>query len=244
MAHDRGYMIGYEIDGFFGTKKGWEHLMDIVARFILTFRDLRPQRLDYKPRMMAANAYYSETVYRLRDLRWLKSLPKKKNAPLRADGLGGDDYPFYAIKLYTEDLIREFGEGTPVPYSMIEQWAFQAFGTHKKGLSTVRAKCRSVWQWYDDRGWTIPRRRKKKDPEEVYMTRRERAISNARAKAEKARRAVITAVTGLYADDYRKKSGAWHIGKIAEATGLHRDVVSKYLKEWEAEQQQGKGNAA
>ena len=66
------------------------------------------------------------------------------------------------------------------------------------------------------------------------MTRQERARSNAKAKAEKARKAVINAVTGLYADEYKKKSGAWHIGKLAEVTGLHRTIVSKYLKQWEA----------
>ena len=38
----------------------------------------------------------------------------------------------------------------------------------------------------------------------------------------------------MFADEYKKKSGAWHIGKISEATGLHRTIVSKYLKQWEA----------
>lgn len=66
------------------------------------------------------------------------------------------------------------------------------------------------------------------------MTRQERARNNSKAKAEKTRKAVINAVTGLYADEYKKKSGAWHIGKIAKATGIERKAVSKYLKQWEA----------
>jgi hypothetical protein len=40
-------------------------------------------------------------------------------------------------------------------------------------------------------------------------------------------------MTGLYADEYKKKNGKWHIGKVAEATGLHREVVSKYIKQYE-----------
>lgn len=65
------------------------------------------------------------------------------------------------------------------------------------------------------------------------MTRQERARSNAKAKAEKARKAVINAVTGLYADEYKKVNGKWHIGKIVKATGISINTVSKYLKQWE-----------
>jgi len=66
------------------------------------------------------------------------------------------------------------------------------------------------------------------------VTRQERARSNAKAKAEKTRKAVINAVTGLYADEYKKVNGTWHIKKIAHAINLDPRVVSKYLKQWEA----------
>lgn len=66
------------------------------------------------------------------------------------------------------------------------------------------------------------------------MTRQERARSNAKAKADKARKAVINAVTGLYSDEYKKVNGKWHISKISEAIGVDRKVVSKYLKIYEA----------
>ena len=70
---------------------------------------------------------------------------------------------------------------------------------------------------------------------EVEMTRAERAISNAKARAEKARKTVLNAITGLFADEYKKKSGSWHIGKISKVTGVSRNVVAKYIKEYEAE---------
>jgi len=63
------------------------------------------------------------------------------------------------------------------------------------------------------------------------VDRRERALSNARANEERAKRKVINAVTGLMSETYKKKNGSWHIGKIAEETNLTRQTVSKHLKE-------------
>jgi len=138
-------------------------------------------------------------------------------------------------------LIRAFGEGTPVPFPMVEDWAYTQFHDYKKGKSTVRAKCRSVWNWYDVQGWELPkiyikRYNTKTELKELEMTRQERALSNAKAKSEKARKKVIHAITGLYADEYKKKSGAWHIKNIANNINLDPRVVSKYLKQWEEEQ--------
>lgn len=65
------------------------------------------------------------------------------------------------------------------------------------------------------------------------MTRQERARSNAKAKAERTRKAVINAITGLYADEYKKVNGSWHIKRIATSINLDPRVVSKYIKQWE-----------
>ena len=208
-----------------------------MGRLTISLKECKPRRLPYKPDTKEALAHYYPKIHKLLAFQNAKSLSKKTHAPVRADNLGSKDYCFWAIKLYTEDLIREFGEGTPVPIHLVEDWAYTQFSDHKKGISTVRAKCRSVWHWNDKRDWVLPKyapKRKTKNDEELIMTRQERARSNAKAKAEKARKAVINAVTGLYADEYKKKSGAWHIGKLAEVTGLHRTIVSKYLKQWEA----------
>ncbi len=66
------------------------------------------------------------------------------------------------------------------------------------------------------------------------MTREEIAQKNAFDKHEKARKLVLNLVTGMFNEEYRKPSGKWHIGKIADATHLHRDTVSKHLRQWEA----------
>jgi len=228
---NRGYFIGWQIDGFFATQKGVEFLNDIVGRITIGLSDCKPNRLPWKPEMSEELAHYYPKIHKLLAFRGIASLTKKTNAPTRADALGGKDYCFWAIKLYTEDAIRQFGEGTPVPYQIIEDWAYNQFSGHKKGLSTVRAKVRSVWNWNDKRDWELPKNYIKKDAKEVLMTRRERALKNSEARQEEARKLIIDATSGLMSPEYKKKSGAWHLGKIANATRLSTKTVSKHLKE-------------
>jgi hypothetical protein len=148
--------------------------------------------------------------------------------------MAGDDNTFWELKLWIEHRIRDNGgEGSYVEFTSLLDHALEFYDF--KDNSTAKAKCRNIWNWYEDRGWNYHILKKSSKTEgEILMTRQERARSNAKAKAEKARKAVINAITGLYADEYKKKSGTWHIGKVAEATGLHREVVSKYIKQYEA----------
>lgn len=222
---NKGYLIAYALNGYFGTQNGYKYLNDIIARFLMTFRNEKAQRLSYHP-TITDKSLYSGKIYKLRELQNLKSLSTKQYAPERANNF--DDHTFWAIKLYCEDLIRSQGMATA---QQLEEFAYSNF---EKDRSTLRAKCRSIWNYYERRDWKLPYQRKTNTEEELRMTRQERARSNSKAKAEKAKKAVITAVTGLYADEYKKKSGAWHIGKLSEATGIHREIVSKYLKLWEA----------
>jgi len=40
----------------------------------------------------------------------------------------------------------------------------------------------------------------------------------------------------MFADDYKKKSGAWHLGKISKETGLSTKTISNFLnKEYQDE---------
>lgn len=72
------------------------------------------------------------------------------------------------------------------------------------------------------------------------MTRQEAGRLSAVRREKKAKQLVINTITGLYKDDYIwPKTKKWNITKIAEFTGLHRQTVSKHIKEWEAEQRGG-----
>ena len=227
---NRGYFIAWQIDGYFGTKRGIEYVNDVIARVLVSFAVDRPQRLLYKPNIKEADHYYPR-IRRLQEFVNLKSLSSSKEAPVRADSY--TDYMFWAIKLYTEDLIRSQGI---VSYQQLESFAYSNF--ESKERSTLRAKCRSIFNWYEKRGWKLPkytRSRKTKTDKELQLTRQERAKQNTKERAEKARSKVLEVVTGLLAPDYRKKSGSWHIGKIAKDTSLSSLTVSKYLKQFTEE---------
>ncbi len=228
---NKGYFVAWQIDGYFGTQKGTEYLNDVIGRVLVTFVDNRPQRLPYKPDVKSADHYYPK-IRRLKEFNGLDSLKNRSKAAVRADSFS--DYMFWAIKLFCEDLIRSQGI---VSYQQLEEFAYSNF--EGKERSTLRAKCRSIFNWYEKRDWSIPvstRVRKTKTDKELKMTRQERAKQNTAERAEKARSKVYEVVTGLMSPDYKKKSGSWHIGKIAKDTSLSSLTVSKYLKEFKAEE--------
>lgn len=68
------------------------------------------------------------------------------------------------------------------------------------------------------------------------MTREEIARDNARKRELRSKQLVISAITGLYANNFKKgkKKDKWHIIKIAEFTNLTRQTVSKHLRLYEA----------
>jgi len=45
----RGIFIGWIINGYPGTKKSREYFNDIIARFIIAYKQNKPERLPYKP---------------------------------------------------------------------------------------------------------------------------------------------------------------------------------------------------
>ena len=232
---NQGYYIGWAIDGYFATEKGQEFLNDIIARFLITFKEQNIKRLGFRPNKKDLNnttARIYTKVYKLREFsKQLKSLPaKKKYTPNRADSF--EDFVFWAIKLYAEDMIRATGF---IVYDSFENWALNQFVDKER--STIRAKCRSIYNWYEARDFDISTKnthRKLKDYlEETLASRTEHIKKVSAEKAERNRRKIINIMTGLYSSEYKKKSGAWHFGKIAEATGLSSKTVAKIIKEIE-----------
>ena len=66
------------------------------------------------------------------------------------------------------------------------------------------------------------------------MTRKEKALKNSKNKAQRNKQMVISTVTGLYKDDFKKSNGSWDIQKIADSCHISRQTTSKYLRVWEA----------
>ena len=220
------YTIEYYLHGnFFCTNKAGAYLNDIIARFTLSMHvinataKINKEAITHKPLKLYANNQFN-------GLRSIKKFKYKETVDVERDNV------FWAIKLYTEDLIKE--SSGMIAYSLLESFAFTHFVDRAKDKSTLKAKCRSIWNWYDTRGWTIPTRRKLTE-EELVATRSENARKVARQKTEQNYKKVINLITGLFNEPYKKKNGKWHIGKIASAVNMTEKTVSKYIKEFENE---------
>ncbi len=207
------YTIEYTINGFFHTKRGIAYLNDILARFTLSMKVLNTQ----------VTSSEDDGI----DLSYFRGLKSIKRANDYEKGDRGEDNIFWSIKLYLEDLIKESGEGNLIAYSLIESFAFARFIDRAKDKSTLRAKCRSIWEWYDEQNWTIPKRKG------LGMSRQEGAKKAREKRMADTKRKILSIVTGMFKDEYKSKSGKWNISKIAEDSGTSRNSVMKYLKEME-----------
>lgn len=202
------YTVEYIIDGFFNTSKGVAYLNDILARFMLSMKVLETE----------VQNTTEENGIRLKSFQNLNSVAKFK---YRETVDIGRDNIFWAIKLFAEDSIRQYGEGNEVPYCLIESFAFDRFVKRAKDESTLRAKCRSVWEWYNNRGWTIPLRKGG-----TGMSRTENAKRQAQKKAEAAKRKVQKAIAGL---EFMKEKV--NIANVSRDAKVSRDTAKKYLIE-------------
>ena len=226
------YTIEYYLFGdFFCTNKAGAYLNDILARFTLSMNvisataKINKEAITHKPLKLYKNNQFN-------GLRSIQKFKYKETVDVDKDNV------FWAIKLYAEDLIKEYGECNMISYSLIESFAFSHFVDRVKDQSTLKAKCRSIWGWYDERNWTIPKRYErtlKQYLEETRMTRKENMTKLNVKRGEENYKKVANLLTGLFNDEYKKKSGAWHIGKIASAVNLTEKTVSKYIKEFENE---------
>lgn len=200
------YTLEYIINGFFSTNKGLEYLNDILARFALS--------MDVKSINTKA---ISKSGYELKQFQGLKSLSLSRAKNYERVNVGRDNV-FWAIKLHTEALIREYGG--LVPYQQIEKYAFGLFIDRAKDKSTLRAKCRSIWSWYNDREWTIPTRKG------LGMSRAEGAKIAHTKLADATKAKVKKAIAGL--EFMQEKI---NIANVARDAKVSRDTAKKYLIE-------------
>lgn len=209
------YAFSYDINGTFKTKKSIDFLNDFIARMFITHQSI-VETLSYEAK---ESDRVHNNNHELKDLaRCLKSLETKQihiNHNYR-------DRVFLALKIFVETKIKDQGESREVAYSILESFAFSNFVDHVKDKSTLRAKCRSVWEWYNDRGWKLTRITKKE-----YTMTRQQASEKARAVLElKTRQKVQNAVQLL--TFMQKKINAHSVALEAKCT---RATAKKYLQE-------------
>jgi hypothetical protein len=208
------YTLEYTLNGYFNTKSSYEYLNDIIARFTLSMKVIDTNISSTKDKGLELSYF-----------KGLKSIIRAKN--YESVDVGKDNV-FWSIKLYTEALIREYGEGKLVAYSLLESYSMNTFIDRAKDKSTLKAKCRSIWNWYNDIEWIIPTRKGK------GMSRAEGAkIAHTKLAAD-TKRKILSVITGIFQDEYKKKSGKWNISKIAKDSKTSRNTVMKYTKEYDS----------
>ncbi len=170
---------------------------------------------------------YLPKIYKLKELQALKSLTNNKLPRASADKF--EDHTFWAIKFYCEDLIKS--QGIPTADQLIN-FAYSNF--EGKEQSTLKAKCRSVWNYYEQKNWQLPTPYKKKPTGEVMATRQEHIKKVNENRIIKNRNKIKAVLDDIFLqDDIKFKNGKYRVGKIAEITEIHRETVSKYLKEFD-----------
>ena len=217
------YTIRWHIDGVFWTMRGIEYINDILVRFAITLQ---------------TNSQTIKTISKTSNpikLKHFQNLRSINKTLFNANHTKYDDSVFWALKLFVEYQIKEGANF--VAYDSLESYAFTHFVDIAKDRSTLRAKCRNIWHWYNDRDWKSGLREKKyANNEEKYkgtkMTRVENINKQRAIRQEKTRRKVFNALSGLYCDEYKKKNGTWNVAKIARELNINKRSVTKYIQEF------------
>ena len=209
------------IDGFFDTLKGVQYLNDIIARFKITFE---------------TSQYLKHTVdtestlcpLKLKAFQNLKSRAIQRiQQTTRFDGTR--DFIFHCLKLHAELIIKEKGIFS---YDELLEFALINFIDKAKDRSTLKAKCKRIFNWYLDRDFELTQTIYiKKERDLVMATRQEHAIRLGKNKEKENIAKIKNAITGLMADAmFKKKNGTWNGKSIAQYLNLDERTVCKYLK--------------
>lgn len=217
--------IMWLINGYTGTKKSRDYLNDIIARFLISFAEYKPQRIPYKLKELQ-----NDTQHELKEFQSLESIKTRAINVSRSENMAhAQDQVFYAIKFYAEHLIMDFGF---CQYSRLEDFALTNF-LDRKDKSTLKAKCRSIYYWYEERDFKLTNYQKKytteEEKEQLKMTRKEHINKVNAEQSAKTQRLIKNAITGLMSAEYKKKDGSWNISKLAEELKLSRPTIMKYL---------------
>jgi len=96
-----GVYIGWLVNGFPGTKESREYFNDIIARFLVSQKENRPERLEYNPNIIGNKGRALidlKNSYELSQFQNLPSISTNKEI-WTAESVGTVDQIFWAIKL-------------------------------------------------------------------------------------------------------------------------------------------------
>jgi len=219
---DRFYTYFWLIDGTFRTKKGIEFFNDIVARFLITYKD-KIRLTDYKN---LQNNGYDRSI-KLKQFQNLKSISINIiNQTTRFDGT--KDMVFWCLKLYSEEVIKERGI---IQFDTLFDYGYTNFKDNVKDFSTLKSKCRSIVMYYLNRNYKLDKYERKLTDKELTMTRSQNMIKVNKDKKQKNNEIVKNFLSGLLAINYKKANGKWNMSKISKDLSLSRNTVIRIIKE-------------
>lgn len=232
---NKGYYIAWAINGYFGTKQGAEYLRDIKLRFVDTFK---AEICPFRPNVKNDKAKVFLRAYELKEFSTrLNSIKNISNFNLNMNSY--KDEVFWKIKIYAELRIKENGI---VAYEDLLSFADANCKDEVKDYSTLKAKCRSIWHWYNQRDYEYGTHRKKlKDrvSEEEYkqileknkMTRQEIAKQNTKKLIDNSINKITVAVNALREQNKLfKPNGKPNISQVAKISQVSRNTVMKYIQ--------------
>jgi hypothetical protein len=223
VAKNGDFIYYWNIKGFFGTKKSMSFINDMKARFLITYKDEVKEVKHYNTEEKWFN--------KLGHFQHLKSIAVNKiNETNRFDN--ARDMIFWCIKLYAEDVIKERGS---VDYDTLLEFGITNFDPHIgvdkacKDFSTLRAKCKSIFNYYDNKNFRLDKYERKCTDEEYKMTRAQNMKRVKERQAEETRKKIEHFMSGMFIDEYKKPNGAWNKSKLAEALNISRQTLANYI---------------
>lgn len=217
------------IDGFGGTKRAKRFETDILLRFQILndniFSDIETK-------------FTSEpSSYNLKELsKRLPSLPsydKDFIARVLDNPKKYEDLCFWAMKAQMELLIKQ---GYTQSYNTLLEWALEQFSS--KEFSTLKAKAKSIFNWYHTRGFKIFGAYERKTTDEEYQMTRSENMKRVKTLQKATTQAKIKALiddSGLFECDFRHKDGQYkglvNVPKLARYMDVSEMTIRRNLKD-------------
>ena len=213
------------VDGFGGTKRAKRFETDILLRFQILndniFSDIETK-------------FTSEpSSYNLKELsKRLPSLPsydKDFIARVLDNPKKYEDLYFWAMKAQMELLIKQ---GYTQSYNTLLEWALEQFSS--KEFSTLKAKAKSIFNWYHARGFKVFRAYERKyTKENLSMTRSE---NMKRIKALQKAKTIgkikeMLDKNSLFGNEYYKKDGSVNVSKLSRDMKMSLAYIRKVVIE-------------
>lgn len=220
------YVYYWLIRGYFGTKKSQEYLNDIKSRFLINYKEKIKETSHF-------SSIETRQIHELKEFQKLKSISINIiNHSNRFDS--SNDFVFWCLKLYTEDLIRERGI---CQYSTLLEFGEKHFYSLTqtknktcKDYSTLKSKCKSIINYYINNNYKLDKYERKLTNEELLMLRSKNMLKVNENKKLDNNKIVKNFLTGMFVDDY-KKNDNWNVSLISKTLKLSRNTIYRVIKE-------------